>query len=70
MTRKSASGLPAMKALIRKAAGQGWQVVRGGHGLKWKPPGDGPVIFSSATPSDHRAWRNHLSLMKKAGFHP
>lgn len=73
MTRKSLSGWKPMKVLIRKAVAQGWKVTQTGHGFKWLPPaGDEGAnvtpIFSSATPSDHRALKNHIARMRKAGF--
>ena len=47
----------------------GWKVVvSGGNHLKWTSP-DGPVVFSSATPSDgRRASKNLLRDLKKAGL--
>lgn len=56
------------KRLIKDAEKAGWTVEpsRGGH-LKWKAP-TGAVVFSASTPSDHRAIKNHLSLLRKAGL--
>lgn len=56
------------KRLIKDAEKAGWTVEqsRGGH-LKWKAP-TGKVIFSASTPSDHRAIKNHVSLMRREGY--
>lgn len=54
--------------MIKAAERAGWTVERrhGGH-LKWKSP-TGAVVFSASTPSDHRAIKNHMSLLRKAGL--
>lgn len=56
------------KDMIKAAEKAGWTVerTRGGH-LRWKSP-KGPVVFSASTPSDHRAVKNHVSEMRKAGL--
>ena len=54
--------------MIKTAEKAGWTVERSRSGhLKWKSP-TGGVVFSASTPSDHRAIKNHVSLMRKAGL--
>jgi len=58
-----------MKNLVKQAESQGWRVepTRNGHVRFLAPNGTGIVIFAS-TPSDHRAFKNGLSEMKRQGF--
>lgn len=68
MTNASSSVVDKdFRALAREAIAQGWEVLASGRHLKWVSP-DGKPIFSARTPSDHRAVRNHLALMRRAGF--
>lgn len=60
----------ASKAIFKEARRQGWKVKRtgGGH-VKLVPPDPSrPVIHTGSTPSDHRAERNLLAMMRRAGF--
>jgi hypothetical protein len=52
--------------LLIYAADHGWQIslTRGGH-LRLTKPGRGPV-FTSSTPSDHRAYLNALAMLRRA----
>lgn len=54
--------------LMRAAEKAGWKIEQGraGH-LKWKSP-TGQMVVSSATPSDSRAIKNHLALMRRYGY--
>ena len=51
----------------RAAVQQGWRVERRGKHRAWHAPRGG-IVVSSVTPSDHRALRNHLALMRRFGF--
>jgi hypothetical protein len=45
---------------------RGWTVSRGGGGhmiFRWK--GGGSQIATSSTPSDHRAYKNHVARMRQ-----
>jgi hypothetical protein len=57
-----------INSLIKVAEAQEWKVVvsNGGH-LKWLSP-TGKVVFTSITPSDHRALSNIRSNLKSAGL--
>lgn len=58
-----------MDHVIREALAQGWQhdrTTRGHH--QFYSPNGRDIITHSGTPSDHRAFRNFLSRMKRAGF--
>lgn len=57
-----------LRNLTRTARRAGWTVTpsRGGH-LRWTAP-TGHVVFSAATPGDHRAVHNHLALLRRAGL--
>jgi predicted RNA binding protein YcfA (HicA-like mRNA interferase family) len=48
------------------AANNGWLVMRtnGGH-LRFTKPGR-PIIHTSSTPSDRRAWLNALAMLTRA----
>lgn len=52
--------------LLIYAADHGWQIslTQGGH-LRFTKPGRGPV-FSSSTPSDRRAFRNALAMLRRS----
>lgn len=56
------------RELAKRAVEQGWRVepTNGKH-LRWLSPSGG-IVISSSTPSDHRALRNHLSIMRRYGF--
>ena len=55
------------KAIVKSAERQGWTITPGRKHVKWQAP-SGQVVFSSATPSDHRAVLNHLSLLRRHGY--
>jgi len=63
---KLARGHKRLRLLIEFALGEGWHVTRtpGGH-LKFVKTGL-PPIFTSATPSDHRAERNARAQLLRA----
>lgn len=60
-------GHKRLKPLIDFALREGWDVARtpGGH-LKLVKPGL-PPIYTSATASDHRAGRNAIAQLRRAG---
>ena len=49
------------------AEDQGWTIVQGGKHMKWISP-TGETFIQAVTASDHRAWRNHLARLRKAGL--
>lgn len=54
--------------LISAARAQGWTIeVRRNSHLKWVSP-DGKSVFTSSTPSDHRAVKNARRDLRKAGL--
>lgn len=53
--------------LIRQAVRAGWRVRRGKHYVLYAPDGKSMVVCA-VTGSDHRAYRNFLSRMRKAGW--
>lgn len=56
------------KAIMKSAQAQGWTITRSRNNhLRWHSP-SGQVVFSAATPSDHRAIRNHVTMMRRAGY--
>lgn len=56
-----------MKALREKAKKQGWVVVVGSRHWKWQSP-QGGVVFSAATPSDYRGYKNHIRMLRRYGY--
>lgn len=61
-----ARGHKRLQALIDFALSEGWRVVRtpGGH-LKFTKPGCA-AIYTSSTPSDHRAGLNARAQLRRA----
>jgi len=57
-----------MRSLRKKALDQGWRIepTRNGH-ERWLSPSGGTVVMSG-TPSDHRALRNAVADLKRAGL--
>jgi hypothetical protein len=57
-----------LNSLKKLAEAQEWKIVvsNGGH-LKWMSP-TGKVVFTSITPSDHRALSNIRRDLKSAGL--
>lgn len=55
-------------ATAHAAAAQGWKIelTQGNH-VRWTSP-SGRVIFSAASPSDHRAIRNTVAMLRREGF--
>lgn len=56
--------------IAAKALEQGWSIeLRNNGHLCWLPPVKefGPV-YSAATPSDHRSWRNMLARLRQRGL--
>ncbi|MCQ4270222.1 type II toxin-antitoxin system HicA family toxin [Pseudomonas kuykendallii] len=60
----------ALQLLYDYATENGWQAQRtnGGH-LRWLKPGR-PIIHTSSTPSDRRAWLNALAMLRWADRQP
>ena len=59
-----------MKALIKSAEDQGWEVrkQRGGH-IRLKPPNrKNGMVFAATTPSDPRALLNVKKEMQRRGL--
>jgi predicted RNA binding protein YcfA (HicA-like mRNA interferase family) len=64
------SGKKDMQQLAKKAERQGWTIViTGGSHMKWTSPA-GEKVFSSYSPSDHRAIHNTIKELRKRGFEP
>jgi hypothetical protein len=57
-----------LRELAKEAEQQGWTVTqrKNGHYM-WTAP-NGKKVFSASTPSDPRAFKNHLSTLRKYGF--
>lgn len=55
------------RSVAKDAAAQGWSIVQGRKHLKWLSP-DGATVFTSLSPSCHRALRNHISIMRRHGY--
>lgn len=57
-----------LRKLIRLAESQGFEasVTRKGH-VEFRKDGVRVATFSG-TPSDHRAWRNSLAALRRAGL--
>jgi len=62
--------MDVVKDIIKAAREQGWRVdERGDRGIVFYPPNKQfPAIRWAATPSDHRAWRNNLARLRRAGL--
>lgn len=59
-----------LNQLRKLAEAQGWRVVRTHNDhYKWYAPDGKTMVVSGSTPSDHRAFKNQLALMRRAGFH-
>lgn len=59
---------PEFKELLDTAKSQGWQVLaRTNNHLAWVSP-SGAKVFSSRTPSDHRAIKNLKKDLKHNGM--
>lgn len=56
-----------LRLVCKKAESQGWVITRGKTHLKWTSP-EGKPIFTAYTPSDARAIKNILSMLKRNGL--
>lgn len=58
------------KKLMKEAENQGWRIVRtkSDH-FKWFSPDGKTLAVSGSTTSDRRALKNHISTLRKGGFH-
>jgi len=57
-----------LNEIAKQAIEQGWRVeATNGNHVKWLAP-NGKVTFSSYSPSDKRAVKNHVSIMRSMGF--
>jgi hypothetical protein len=63
----------ALRPLIDAAIELGWTVdwTKNSH-IRFRPPKDSPwpLYFASATPSDHRSYRNCTAFLKGCGVEP
>lgn len=58
-----------LAALFEKLEAQGWELRETKKGWFAVPPDKGrPMVAIHGTPSDHRAWRNMLALLKRSGY--
>lgn len=59
-----------MKQLRKLAEQQGWRApeTRNGHVRFLSPDKGQPAIVAAGTPSDHRAWRNLIASLRRAGL--
>lgn len=57
-----------VKDLIKALREQGWRVEETGrHPVAYAPDGV-TIVTLSSTPSDHRAFRNMVARLRRAGF--
>lgn len=58
------------KKLVKEAQGQGWRVQIGGKGQLKLIPKDpySEIVVLHGTPPDHRAFRNAIARMRRAGL--
>lgn len=58
------------KFIRKRAEAQGWRIIKGkrtSH-LRWLSPDGKHTIISSGSPSDWRAIKNHIALLRKGGY--
>jgi hypothetical protein len=55
------------QSVERAARAQGWRIEQRGKHRSWYGPSGG-IVVSSASPSDRRALRNHLAMLRRFGF--
>jgi hypothetical protein len=61
-------GNKELNDIAKQAIEQGWTIIAtNGNHIKWIAP-TGKVTFSSYSPSDSRAIKNHVSIMRSMGF--
>ena len=55
--------------LVRALQAQGWRVERsgGGHYKAFPPDTSKPMVTIASTPSDRRAFRNTIALLRRSG---
>lgn len=52
--------------VVREVESEGWTLeMTGGNHVKWLHP-SGAFVYGASTPSDRRAWANHLSRLRRA----
>jgi hypothetical protein len=62
------SALPRdWRNVAKNAIDQGWSIEQGRKHVKWYAP-DGATVFTSLSPSCHRALLNHVSIMRRHGY--
>jgi hypothetical protein len=54
--------------LQKDAEAQGWTIEQTRRRLKWRAPDGKGLVVSSLSPSDHRALKNHISLLRRNGY--
>jgi hypothetical protein len=56
-----------LKKLMDEYKAKGWRIepAKNGHS-KWYSPDHETIVVASGTPSDQRAIKNHLSLLRRA----
>jgi hypothetical protein len=55
------------EALVRKLRAMGWEVAEGRHYTAYPPDKSKAPITFAKTPSDRRALKNTISLLRRAG---
>lgn len=55
--------------MINKAIAQGWTVDHAGHGLRWRGPERGQLVFTGSTPhAGHRSIKNIRAVLRRHGL--
>lgn len=56
----------APAGVLRELEEGGWSLdVTGAGHVRWQHPG-GAMVYAAGTPSDRRAWANHLANLRRA----
>lgn len=57
------------KELCKRAKQQGWRIEHtcNGH-TKWLSPNGADIVVSGNTVSDRRGIKNHVAMLRRAGF--
>jgi hypothetical protein len=63
----SSDGVKTLRALIRRAPGEGWEVEDRGHRYVWKGP-EGQYVATPKTPDGTISTRKTVALLKRHGF--
>lgn len=58
----------ALRKLFKQLESQGWAIEKSNQGWKCKSPNGQKIVTVHNTVSDHRAGKNILSELRKAGF--